>query len=154
MVTFVDGLAFDNAYFGAGDGAIHMDNVVCRGNEPSILNCSFVDPHLLSDRHWEDAGVRCYSQAGIQLLVCAELVSRSDLFTDLTGNICNHGDLRLVGGSSLLNGRVEVCFDNQWGSVCSTWWSLNDANVVCGQVGHASAGLINTALCFLFHFYY
>ena len=57
------------------------------------------------------------------------------------GSICNHGDVRLVGGASQLNGRVEVCFNNQWGSVCSAWWTQNDANVACGQAGQASAGL-------------
>ena len=65
MSCFVDGLAYDDAYFGTGDGAIHMDNVVCTGNEQSILDCSFVQPHLTGDRHSEDAGVTCYNQAGI-----------------------------------------------------------------------------------------
>ncbi len=45
--------------------------------------------------------------------------------------------MRLAGGSSPSNGRVEVCFGGQWGSVCSyyrVWDSLNAA-VVCNQLG-------------------
>eukprot|EP00731_Ephydatia_muelleri_P038472 Em0775g1a len=50
---------------------------------------------------------------------------------------CNDGDVRLVGGTSPLNGRVEVCYHNQWGGVCSRYtWSQNQATVVCRQLGY------------------
>ena len=49
--------AFSYAFFGAGSGPIHMDNVGCLGSEQVLINCSFTSP--LFDYHYEDAGVRC-----------------------------------------------------------------------------------------------
>ena len=53
---------------------------------------------------------------------------------------CNNGDVRLVGGINELEGRVEICYNKIWGSVCDTSWSTYDANVVCKQLGHQPTG--------------
>ena len=45
------------------------------------------------------------------------------------------GDIRLVNGQSALEGRVEICFDDQWGTVCDDGWGDNDTSVVCRQLG-------------------
>lgn len=52
-----------------------------------------------------------------------------------TGDTCSDGAVRLVGGSDAKEGRVEVCFNNTWSSVCSEGWDSNDAAVVCRQLG-------------------
>ena len=49
---------------------------------------------------------------------------------------CYNGEVRLAGGHIPSEGRVEVCFNGHWGTVCNNGWDSRDATVVCSQLGY------------------
>ncbi|XP_022092069.1 deleted in malignant brain tumors 1 protein-like [Acanthaster planci] len=101
--------ALGSAHFGQGTGAIVLDGVECTGRESRLQDCTSASYHNCD--HGEDAGIVCSEQNEIQL----------------------------VGGSSALEGRVEVKFGNLWGTICDDDWDLADATVVCRQLGYGEA---------------
>ncbi len=48
---------------------------------------------------------------------------------------CIHGEVRLTGSYHEHEGRVEICLNNVWGTVCDDSWNSYDAKVVCRQLG-------------------
>ena len=53
---------------------------------------------------------------------------------------CSTGDIRLVGANIPNEGRVEICMNNVWGTVCDDSWGSVDATVVCRQLGYSTTG--------------
>ena len=64
----------------------------------------------------------------------------TDPLSTSDGN-CSHGDLQLVNGSNVLEGRVEICINNAWGTICTSSISEDDAEVICRQIGHLPPGI-------------
>ena len=101
-------------YFGSATGLINMDDVQCDGTEEHIIDCEYTTQHNCA--HFEDVGIRCDS-------LCT---------TD--------GEVRLVNGATndqgqTYQGRVEICLDGEWGTICDDQYDVNDAKTICRQLG-------------------
>ncbi len=68
---------------------------------------------------------------------------------------CVDGQVRLVGGNNNSIGRVEVCVNNAWGTVCNARFGTNEARVICRQLNFSDSGnfpLLTLDVC-LYVFY-
>ncbi len=113
--VFLTGAVPLQNFFTVNFGEIWLDQVECFGNESRLIDCRASTLGIHDCTHSEDAGVRC------------------------SADNCTQGAIRLQGGTST-QGRVEICNNNVWGTVCDDEWEDVDAQVVCRQLGFSASG--------------
>ena len=66
---------------------------------------------------------------------------------------CVNGAIRLVGGSDQYEGRLEICINNVWGTVCDNMFDTRDAAVACRQLGYSehSKSYLTTYGSYMYH---
>ena len=62
---------------------------------------------------------------------------------------CEDGDVRLIGGNTKFEGRVEMCYKEDFGTICDLGFGRLEAGVVCSQLGFSRMGMIFVAKCLL-----
>ena len=103
----------------------------------TLLQCSHRGLGSHNCGHHEDVSVRCSENKTGSL---HKLKIFSDLSLCLYAGICTNGDVRLVDGFNSASGRVELCANNHWGTICGDSWDKNDAEVVCRMLNYSSSG--------------
>ncbi|XP_069054169.1 scavenger receptor cysteine-rich type 1 protein M130-like [Lepisosteus oculatus] len=106
------------ASFSQGTGPIWLDEVGCLGNESSLGEC----PSAWWGHH------DCGHKEDVRILCSVPLA------------------LRLAGDTNC-SGRVELRYEGSWGTVCDDSWDLQDAQVVCRQLGCGDAVVCRQLQC-------
>ena len=132
-------MTWANNFFGnaASNIAIISKRWRCNGNEKDLFSCP--QNSRSNCAHYKNAGVYCYGKFHIIQLSLSTyswyMIIMHAYMLGRTYDTCQEGDLRLANESADgLGGRVEVCLDDFWGTVCDDGWDMRDATTVCRQL--------------------
>ena len=128
----------------------HIIDINCTGNERTIWDCPYNKLfHVHTCTQAQDASLRCQgilaeSQwLNFKYKVLCEFIYNYIVQGTISHN-CTDGDIRLVGGSTKYEGRVEICINSVWGTICygryRGYWDHSDGMVVCRQLGYQELG--------------
>ena len=109
---------------------IMLAGLACTGTEESLLHCNKNMYGLLGCYNSELAGVECegtHVHSHQSIILCTEL--------------CINDEIRIVGSPIPSIGRVEVCVNRTWGTICDTTWNEAAASLVCYNQGYSLYGM-------------
>ena len=124
-----------DAEFGQGSGPVVLQHILCRGSEQRLIDCTTGYQGISNCRHSNDAGVICVRGKSF-----GDPKFNPQRFYTMLG--CTAGEIRLAVGTNHTEGRLEICLNNEWGTVCNQTWSEINSQVVCRQLGLASTGAV------------
>lgn len=127
---------FDDGRFGLVSVTSLFQNFSCANNPTSnsLSDCDITD--ACQSKCLYPVGLRCYGQYMYSILCCVTCLSID------TSTSCQDGAVRLVNGMTTESGRLEVCKNNIWGSVCGSGFDTTDAYVVCRELGLGISGIM------------
>ncbi|XP_062913388.1 deleted in malignant brain tumors 1 protein-like [Mobula hypostoma] len=118
--------------YGKGSGLIWLDELKCSSYESTFWQCRANPWGKHNCDHREDAGLVC-EEAGIPESCSVKSCDSRNV------PVSQELQLRLFGSTANCSGRLEILFNNTWGTVCDDSWDLADASVVCRHLGCGSA---------------
>ena len=118
---------YGKLHYGRGDGRIWLDDVSCREGTNRLDECDARTWGETDCMHNEDVGVRCVGHRAPDPPRPPPSPPRSPE---------HEGQIRLAGGSTKWQGRVEILHAGVWGTVCDDHWTQAEAEAVCRQLGH------------------
>lgn len=142
LFHIIIGALTDSQRFGVtGDMHVFIQmNLNCNGSENHLRDCISLPP---DSARCVDIGRSAYVVCQgtyynkYSVISCLHFV----LVDPSIGNArCSDGEVRLIGGSNVREGRVEVCLNRVWGTVCLEQFSDDDAEVVCSQMNFERDG--------------
>ena len=124
----VDGaVQYSKLHYGRGTGRIWLDDVACHDTDDRLEQCSHQPWNVNNCGHSEDVGVRCVGHRSPDPPSPPPVPPYSPQ---------SEGQLRLAGGDSPTEGRVEIFHAGVWGTVCDDGWYEDEAQTVCRQLGY------------------
>ncbi|CAG2253241.1 unnamed protein product [Mytilus edulis] len=121
QLGYCSGQSIPHDYIDDGNGTIWLVRIDCTGSENKLINCTHLNDASFCP-HEYDVGVHCY-------LSCP---AEED-----------EGHLRLITGSDINKGRLEINYKGEWGTICAHSWGHVDAVVACKQLGYCSGQSIS-----------
>uniref|UniRef100_A0A672YHQ3 SRCR domain-containing protein n=1 Tax=Sphaeramia orbicularis TaxID=375764 RepID=A0A672YHQ3_9TELE len=136
----------DVEYFDySGPWTLKAADVICRrldcGSAVSGRRSDSSDPSYLFGSGWHISPTCLLSTSALM-----DCVRTDTSYSFSTLSLTCSDSVRLVHGSSLCSGRLEVRSNQSWSSVCEEDLDLNDAQVVCRELGCGAPGLLKGAL--------
>ena len=126
----LDSVSVHNSYYGRPNKTVHYSHVTCRGAEDNLTQCAKATLSLT-------IGKRTYKTAAVAGVSCRGPPTKPPCITPPplpTTLRCTNGQIRLMGGESPAEGRLEYCYKGQWSPFCTL--RAQEATVACKELGY------------------